>query len=392
MKFNLKHAAVIDYETLPIAGRPHYPPPPVGVAVRVDGKREYHSFGHVAGRNNSTWPQARRVLGELYDSGRPLLFHHAKFDVDVGETHMDLPVLPWDRYHDTQPMLFLNDPDADTYSLKPSAERILGWKQTERDAVEDWLLEHQPLKRNGIRMSTSKDSENYVGAFIAYAPAELVAKYAIGDVDRTFKLAEKVHPEIVRRGMLEAYDRERRLLPVVLDMERRGVRVDVKRLKADVKRYSQTMRDIDSWLCEKTGAPATTNWNSADEKGDALVKAGLAKLRKTKQGKWEVNKDALAAGINDKQLLHMLKYREQLGTCLKTFMRPWLATAIDSGGFIYTSWTTTRMDKGKGTKGARSGRIQSTPNFQNMAKEFEALFREWESDADRRKTLPRLPF
>ncbi len=390
---DFRDVATVDFETLPIEGRPDYPPPPVGVALRVDGKSEYLSWGHVIGRNNSTWEEARRRLLKLYASGRPLLFHNAKFDVDVGETHMGLPVLPWDRYNDTLPMLFLKDPDASTYALKPSAERILGRKQSERDAVEEWLLKHQPLKAQGIKLSPSKNSDHYVGAFIAYAPAELVAKYAIGDVDRTHALAAKIHPELVKRKMIEAYDRERRLLPVVLDMERRGLRVNVERLRKDVARYGRVMEQLDAWLCKRLRAPKDTNWNSPDALGAALVRAGEARLRKTKMGKWEVNKEALAEAIKDKQILHTLKYRAQLATCLKTFMRPWLATALRSGGLIFTSWTTTRIDRGDGTIGARTGRIQSTPNFQNMTKEFEALFREWEKeDRERAKTLPRLPF
>jgi DNA polymerase I-like protein with 3'-5' exonuclease and polymerase domains len=406
MIFNPREAATIDFESLPIIGRPHHPPSPVGVSVKLGtGKSRYYSWGHEVGKNNSTWEEARRAVGEAYDSGRPILMHHVKFDAEVAAVHLDLPFLPWDRYHDTMPALFLKDPYASTYALKPSADRLLGWKQEERDAVEDWLMKNQPLASRGIKLSTSKDSDFYVGAYIAFAPAELVAEYAEGDTDRTHGLGAKVLPELERRGMTGAYDRERRLLPVIWEMENQGVRVDVEALARDEHGVSMVLSKIDQWLAKRLRVRGEINWNSPDQLGAALVRAGVAELNKTSKGKWEVNKDALAAGIKDRQILHVLKRRAQLSTVLKTFIRPWLETASASGGFIYTDWYTTRRDKGKGTGGAKTGRAQSSPNFQNMAKEFEPLFRhevtaEWAREhevtddeaAKLKASLPDAPF
>jgi DNA polymerase I-like protein with 3'-5' exonuclease and polymerase domains len=133
----------IDFETEAIQQRPHYPPKPVGLAVKFPGKpSKYLAWGHPT-KNNARWEDAERVLREIWDSDLDVLCHNAKFDLDVAETHFDLVPLPWKRIHDTMFLLFLDNPHAASLSLKPSAERLLGMPPEEQDAVADWLREHK---------------------------------------------------------------------------------------------------------------------------------------------------------------------------------------------------------------------------------------------------------
>jgi DNA polymerase I-like protein with 3'-5' exonuclease and polymerase domains len=94
------------------------------------------------------------------------------------------------------------------------------------------------------------------------------------------------------------------------------------------------------------------------------------------------------AAVTDKVLLAVLNYRAQLHTCLGTFMEPWLRVAEQSGGLIYTQWNQTKMERGSGTMGTRTGRLSSTPNFQNAPKEFKPLFRHEKPESK----LPKCPF
>ena len=72
----------IDFETEAIVGNPILnPPKPVGVAVWVEGQEPvYLSWGH-PGENNCDWGTAHKYLTTLRDSGEPLLFHNAGFDL-----------------------------------------------------------------------------------------------------------------------------------------------------------------------------------------------------------------------------------------------------------------------------------------------------------------------
>lgn len=387
---NLKNAITIDFETEPIRPRPNYPPKPVSVAIKYGaGPAVFYAWGHPTG-NNCTKAAAAKALKAAWKSGLPLLFHNAGFDLDVAKTHFGLELPAWQRIHDTLPMLFLRDPYAKSFSLKPASEDILKMKPEERDAIIDWLMEHQPVE--GVKLSRSKKSENYAGAYICMASAELVGPYCIGDVDRTYKLAIKVGKELKRRKMLGAYDRERRLIPVILAMEEHGVRVDVKALDADAKLYEATVARIDKWLRRKLKVK-DLNIDSNDDLVAALIKAGFVDetlLGLTPTGKVSTDKKSLEAGVTDPQMAAVLRYRGAVTTCLRTFIKPWLEIAR-VGGRIYTRWNTTRSDYHGGVAGARTGRLSCTPNFMNIPKAFEALFSAHEPDLKRRKTLPKSP-
>lgn len=376
--FDPKQAAVIDFETLPIRRRPNYPPEPVGVAISIPRRKSrYYAWGHINGENNCTFAEARAALGEAYDSGRPLLYHHAKFDVEVAEVKMGMPRLPWDRYHDTVPMLFLADPRAENFQLKSAADRLLGWKQDEKDEMIDWLLENQPIP--GIKLSNKPKGKNYAGGYVAHVPPSISAAYAIGDVDRTRALAIKVFDYLKLTGMLEAYDVERELLPHIITMESQGLRIDVDRLGRDVEKYEKVLIQIDQWLIKRLGQTRNDsfNLNSPTQLGEALVKCKAAtrkSLGVTAGGQICANKDALANGVKDKQILAMLQYRGKLNTSMGTFMRNWLATAEQSGGYIFTTWNSTRQDRSGGVVGARTGRFSGTPNFMNIPNEFDPIF------------------
>lgn len=370
---NLEQPTGVDFETFAIEGRPDYPPIPVGVSIKPWGKSpKYYGWGHVNGGNNCTKAEARDALLKVWKG--PMVFHNAKFDLSVAIERMDLPMPSWDHVHDTLFMLYLDDPRARNFQLKPASERLLNMAPEERDAVVEWLMDNQPVP--GRRLTKSS-----CGAYIALAPGNIVGPYANGDVARAegiFKYGLKMLKD---RGMMDAYNRERRLLPILLHNERQGVDVDLDRLRKDVKAYRKVRDELDAWI-KKQLRVNDINLNSADELGEALIrskKADEVKLGRTDKGKIQTNQKALSAGIKDRQLYGALVYRAQLSTCLGTFMEPWLDVAERTGGKIHTSWNQVRSDKG----GTTTGRFSSTPNFQNIPNEFPTLFQD--------KDHPKLP-
>lgn len=394
MGIDYDRVITIDFETEPIAKRPEYPPKPVGVAIKWGPDRgHYYAWGHPTG-NNATEIEAGQELANAYNSGFPLLFHNCRFDLDVCETHFGLET-PWDRVHDTEPLLFLRDPYAPTYSLKPSAESILGDAPEERDAVIDWLIEHQPVE--GKRLGKAK-GKNYAGAWVCKVPGDLAGEYAVGDVDRTYDLWLKVAPEIQARGMWEAYERERALWPVLLGMERHGVRVDWELLNEDVEKYLAVMTALDVWIRNRLGVLQLDrlgrhylNIDSGRQLAAAIQEAGLADLsawpRTKKSGELSTAVAVIDEVLTDRQLAAALRYRSAVVKSLNTFMEPWLATANRSGGRIFTAWHSTRHDHGSGVNGARTGRLSSSPNFQNASNKYRPMWRSEETP-----DLPEMPF
>lgn len=366
----------IDFETRPIEPRPDYPPKPVGFSIMRPGekKSQYFAWGHPT-RNNCTHAAAQRVLKEAWKSGA-LLFHNGKFDVDVAETHMGCKRITDSLLtHDTMFLLALDNPHSLSLSLKPSAERILNMAPKERDDVARWLVTHQaqlkadgllPLNEKPITMSNS-------GKWICLAPGDLVGSYADGDVIRTYKLFRKLWPLIQKREMLEAYQREQKLMPILLDNEREGVKVDLRALERDVKTYDAAILTADAWLRKKLKSPEL-NIDSDAELAEALDRCGIVtEWTLTKTGKRSTSKKNMKVDtFTDKNVAAVLGYRGKLSTCVGTFYKPWLNTARRTGGIIHTNWNQVRQSHDEKSRvGARSGRMSSTPNFQNIPTNLE---------------------
>lgn len=402
MKLKTPKPVVVDFETEGITPRPLYPPKPVGISIKYPGKAaHYYAFGHPT-ENNCTEAFAKKQAYAAWKNPAGISCQNAKFDIDVAEVHWDLKVPAWDKVHDTQFLIFLDDPNQQTFSLKPSAERILKMKPDEQDAVRDWLLEHQPLKDKGIKISASKKSEHYFGRYICLAPGKLVGDYANGDTVRTERIFDKLWPKCVKRGMLAAYDRERKLMPILLEMERQGVPVHHGKLKRDITFYRKWLGKVERWL-HNVLKDDDVDLGSGEQLVAACIRAKKLdprRLPRTPTGKPQFNKVALAQAVTDTKLLAVLKYRTQLKTCLQTFMEPWAQTcersiakglvpkAMRSEGLslIFTSWNQVKGDGRAGNAGARTGRLSSTPNFQNIPKEFAAIFMH-----EAPKAKPRLP-
>lgn len=376
----------IDFETEAALRRPFYPPVPVGVAIKVGGKpAHYYAWGHPTG-NNCTKAEAVAALKAVWDCPDGLLFHNAKFDIDVAEVHLKLKPPPPEKIHDTMFLLFLHNPHMKRLALKPASEELLGLPPDERDAVFDWLVEHKIVASNARKKA---------GAFICKAPGDLVGTYAVGDVDRTWGLFKLLHKDIVKRKMLVAYQREQNLMPCLLDMERHGVRVDLDRLRHDASVYGQLLSKIEGWILHRLKVKSL-NLDSGEALMQGLIDAGkidLTKVERTKKGEYKTDKDTFAAAITDPTLKSVLRYHGALATCVRTFMQPWLTTAEASGGRIFCEWNQLRSYSPRGrTEGAVTGRLSSSPNLQNIPNEFKPLFKHDTEDKAERAALPKSPF
>ncbi len=357
---NNKPILTLDFETEAIEPRPHYPPKPVGVALRTPKwkRARYLSWGH-PGYNNSTRNDARRIILELLRD-HVVLCHHAGFDLDILETHLGIP---WpSEHHDTLLLAFLVDPDSSSLSLKPLAERYLGEPPSEQEMLHDWILAN-------VKEATRKTA----GAYIAKAPAELVAPYAIGDVDRTYGLFQYFMAELRREPrLIRAYQRELKVTRTLIKMERRGIPIRTGVLEKDIKRYEKTLEEIEIALLRKLKvrhpkeARAEFSW-SGKNFANLLLKSGLVKeLPMTEKGNASVSAESLAT-VMPKKLAHEFEVRSQIAVCLQTFMRPWMAQTSETGGTFHVKFNQVRGDYHGGSAiGARTGRLSSSPNFQNV--------------------------
>jgi DNA polymerase I-like protein with 3'-5' exonuclease and polymerase domains len=171
--------------------------------------------------------------------------------------------------------------------------------------------------------------------------------------------------------MYEAYVREQRVMPIFLDNEREGIRIDVKKLRKDVKLYQAALQAADDWLRKRLKADISLD-NDAQVL-DALLKAKIVRedqLALTATGRFSISKKNLTPDMYaDPKVASAFGYRNRLTTCLKMFMLPWLAQAEARGdGRISTNWNQVRGADG----GTRTGRPSTRdPNFLNISKSWD---------------------
>jgi len=352
---------VADFETKKILPRPNYPPKPVSLALHwPGGDYKLMAWGHPSG-NNSTEKEARGEYLKARNSKYGMLFQNAMFDVDVASAHWDILLPDWRQYHDTMFLLALWNPHSTSLALKPSAKELLGIEPEEQDKMNEWIL---------ANITEAKRKPSEAGAYISECPYQIVRPYHKGDLVRTEKLFKWLYPRIVDSGMLEAYDRERRLMLILLRNARRGMRVDVAALDRDIPAMRRGLEAADAWLKKRLGE---INIDSPQQLGRALYdKRIVVDFKTTAKGQLSTSQKTLTIDkFSDKRVYQALMYRSQMETSLGTFMESW-RSLVGGGETIHPDWSQVRADKTNGKqKGARSLRIIcAKPNFLNIPKRW----------------------
>ncbi len=194
---------------------------------------------------------------------------------------------------------------------------------------------------------------------MALVPQEEIAEYAAEDADVTWQLREKLEPLLKEKGQERVfYEIEAPLLPVLVDMEHEGVRVDAdtlaefsKELTGHIERYAAEIREL---------AGQDFNLNSPKQLGEILFdKLKLSdKPKKTKTGQYQTNEQTLLALAGRHEIVQkILDYRA--ATKLKSTYVDALPAAIWSRtGRVHTTYNQAVT---------ATGRLQSqNPNLQNI--------------------------
>lgn len=362
---DIEEMLTIDFETEKIEGNPIYTPPrPVGVSIQWGGAPgKYYAWGHPIENNCSEQDANRALIFALRKAKGEFIAQNAAFECAIlREYYAWTPRDPL-LIHDSMFLLFLTDPYAQSLSLKPSAERVLGIAPDEQTDLRDWILANVPQ---------AKASD--WGAYISFAPGGLVGKYANGDTSRAFALFRHLYPKVCEAGMLEAYRREQKLQPILSASAVRGVRIDTNTLGADISVYLTVKKKAEEYIY---GALGEFELSKDAQLAAALDAKGLVtEWVLTPTGKRSVARKNLVGRVRDPALLDYLAYHGVLTTCLGTFAGPWLSQALAEGGRVHPQWNQVRGDRGTdgSLDGTRTGRMScKAPNLQNPPTDFESL-------------------
>ncbi len=330
----------------------------VGICLAVEPPVAYYiPVGHVVGASQADSGQmnlfadgavpapGQLPLAQVLDAIRPAMTnpairkvaHNAKFDCMILSRH-GLDVSP--VAFDTMIAEWLADPATKHKGLKDLARHRLGAEMT--DIVS--------LIGRGKTQVT-----------FAQVPIETAAPYGAADADMTLRLMPLLQHELEEKGLTRLLDLEMQLLPVLADMERIGVRIDVDFFRQMSQDLAATLLRLEGTIYEIAGEPF--NINSTQQLSDILFgklhlpREGLKKIASGHYSTAADVLDGLRAADKSGIVAAIIEHREL--TKLKGTYVDALPQLINPNtGRLHTSFSQI---------GAVTGRLASSnPNLQNI--------------------------
>ena len=184
------------------------------------------------------------------------------------------------------------------------------------------------------------------------------AEYAAADADMTLRLRETFEPQVQRedlRGLMD--DAELALLPVLVTMQRHGIKMDagvLHEMSADMFRQ---LREFETGIYDSVGHEV--NLNSPPQLSDLLFKElSLPRTKRTKTGHYSTDANSLESLKGMHPVVDQILEYRQVAKLKSTYVDA-LPDMVNPGtGRVHTSYNQT---------GSATGRMSSSdPNLQNI--------------------------
>ena len=189
---------------------------------------------------------------------------------------------------------------------------------------------------------------------------EEIKEYAAEDADITLQLKQHFQPILEKVGTKKLFDEiEIPLLPVLADMEKEGIRLDVEFLKSMSVDMQKDIDNFEQQIYETAGEKF--NLASPKQLGSILfdkLKIGGAKQKKTKTGQYATGEEVLSYLAHEHQIVRDILEWRQMVKLQSTYIDA-LPNQVDKKtGRVHTDYMQTV---------AATGRLSSNnPNLQNI--------------------------
>jgi len=203
----------------------------IGIAVSSNGFTGYYPIAHEGGGNMDEKKVIKYVKSICEDGSIDKVFHNAQYDIGWLST---VGIEVKGRIHDTMVAMALIDENRFSYTLNSISGEYLGERKNETK-----------LREAADAFGVDPKNEMYK------LPAQFVGEYAEKDARLTLKLHEKLSWEITKDNLQTVYDIECRLINVIFQMTKKGVRVDthsavnlIERFKNKEKKLLKRIKDL----------------------------------------------------------------------------------------------------------------------------------------------------
>jgi DNA polymerase I-like protein with 3'-5' exonuclease and polymerase domains len=248
----------------------------VGVSCTVPGRRPFYlPMRHeIGGGNLPADTVLRWCARELCREGQPKV--GANILYDIGNLLAE-GVEVKGPFIDVLYAEALLDEHRYKYDLDSIAEKYLGEGKT-TNALYDWIA-------NAYRNKSNPRKDIY------RSPAALVGPYAESDADLPLRIWEKQRPLLEEQGLLDLFELECALIPILVASQKRGVPIDETRFEPVIDEMHANKKAAEKAIRKLVGF--TVNPDVTDDLVRAFDKLGIA-YRKTEKGNPSFTKDFLS--------------------------------------------------------------------------------------------------
>lgn len=321
----------------PGAGRDGYI---CGVAVGTQaGYRQYFPVRHQNGPNMDQ-AQVFGWLSEQLSTNTPKVGANLLYDL---EYFAAAGVKVCGPFYDVQIAEPLLDETQLSYSLENIARRRIG-EGKRHEQMNDWLIG-----------AYGKDN---IKSNIWRAPPQVVGPYAEGDVDLPLRIFADQEPHLQRENLWDLFQTEAGLVPMLLAMRQRGVRVNIDKAEALRQQVLDRQKKALAQIKSTTGIEPDI-WAS-DSIAKLFDHLGIEYPRTEKTNAPSFRKGWLEQVTNP--VAKLLVEARRLDKFRGTFLEGYILEGHVKGR-LYCQFHQLRSDEG----GTVSGRFSSSlPNLQNI--------------------------
>ena len=311
-----------------------------GISFSFEESRAYYlplAHMYLGAPDQVKWSEALPVLKGLLEDSRVLkVGQNIKYDAEVLKQHgVDLKGIHFDTM-------------IASYVINP------GIRQHNLDYLAQHYLNHKMISFQDV-VGKGRNARNF-----SEVDVEKACEYSCEDADITFRLRHILDQKMKsEKNEKLFYDLEMKLLPVLMDMEMTGIRIDTGFFREMSGHFAKEMKEMEGEIYAEAGMEF--NINSPQQLGYVLFEKlglpGQKKTAKTKRYSTDVKvlKKLSASDFKIPKLL--LRYRT-LSKLKSTYLDALVKLADPSTGRVHTSYNQTV---------AATGRLSSSsPNLQNI--------------------------
>ena len=220
------------------------------------------------------------------------------------------------------------------------------------DALSERYLNHTPIPIKPL-LGSGKSAITF-----DRVPIDDAVPYAAEDADITLRLWQVFKPRLHQSQVTRVYESmERPLVPVLIAMERSGIKVDRDRLSRMSNTFAQKMAGLEAGIHALAGQ--SFNVGSPKQLGEILFeKLGFEGGKKGKTGAYATGADVLEDLATEHELPRQVLDWRQLSKLKSTYTDALQDHIHPETGRVHTSYS---------IAGANTGRLSSNdPNLQNI--------------------------